>query len=141
MQLKRFNLIFTLALLVLLGSCAKENPSFNADLSWLSEDNYHSAIINKVEPTSSLVAGVPASFSVTYSKPNPCYFIVQVKTHINQFNVNLGVFLDYPNPPPICSDVLVEETTQFQILFPHKGTYTINFKGVNGVQSIAVNVN
>jgi hypothetical protein len=139
MQFKRFNLIFTLALLVL-ASCAKEQKP---DLShWLSSEyNFSQAWVQTVAPPASIASGTPATFSVSYMMPSPCYFLVGIKTYQDDFSINLLVLLDQPYPPPICADVLVGKISQFQVLFPRPGTYTINFKGINGPESIQVNVN
>ena len=138
MQFQKFKVIVTLAMLTLV-SCSKEE---NVDLTrWLnSEENFFQAWIETVAPPPNIVSGTPATFSVSYIKPNPCYFLVGIKTYQDGFSVNLFVLLDYPDSGSICPQVLVGETSQFQILFPKPGKYTINFKGMNGTESLQVTV-
>lgn len=125
------------SVLTIFGSCAKnENPDLSHLL--LSEYSFFISPVTNVAPPASIAAGVPATFSASYIKPSPCYYIVGIKTYQDGLSVNLYVLLDLPNPPTVCSDVLVGETSQFQIVFPQPGAYTISYKGTTGPESIEV---
>lgn len=139
MKLRNFSIIISLSLLVLV-SCAKEQKP---DLSHLlsSEYNFFEAWVQTVVPPAKIVSGTPATFSVSYMMPSPCYFLVGIKTYQDDFSISLLVLLDQPSPPPICAAVLVGKTSQFSVLFPRPGKYTINYKGIYGPESVQVNVN
>ncbi len=140
MAQKRLKLVAAIALLVFLGSCSKEErTSLPPNLT--TEEGLFSAWISSVTPLSGVVAGKPAKFSTTYSKPSPCYAKAAIKTRMTGFEVELLVLLHIPRPPMVCSDVLVGETSQFQVLFQRAGTYTMTYKGTNGPESIQLTVN
>ncbi len=140
MNLKRIKWLALLSVMALCGSCSKEE-SANLSSSLFSEEGLFSAWINSVAPPSTLVAGTPVTFSATYTKPSPCYSKAVIRTRITGFEMELMVLLHPPNPSAICPDVLVAENSNFQVMFPRAGTYTIRYKGTHGPASIQLSVN
>lgn len=122
-------------MLLLLPACSKDWDWFGKDVE---TDAFVAPIISFHLPYS-LHAGQAAVFSVTYAKPQPCYTRTGIQTRLRGTEMDIEVWLkrDHNNA---CPDVLVEESAEFSVVFPYPGTYTLKYKGMEGPETLMVEV-
>lgn len=120
---------------VILSSCSKE-------FEWwrLSADKERiSAAISLIQAPENVYAGQTAVFSVSYSKPQPCYTRTGIHTKLVGLEMEVEVFLKRDHVYA-CPDMLVGETAEFSVIFPRAGNYSIKYKSYDGQESLEVRV-
>jgi hypothetical protein len=131
-----FIVVIVLAgLLPFLSSCSKDWDLFGKD----AETEGFEAYVVGFHIPYSLYAGQPAVITVIYAKPQPCYTRTGIQTRLRGMEMDVEVWLkrDHNNA---CPDVLVEESAEFSVVFPYAGIYTLKFKGMDGPETLGIEV-
>ena len=130
-----FFLAFLAGVLMFSPSCSKEWDWFGKE----QETSSFEAYILSIHLPSSLYAGQPAVFSVTYAKPQPCYTRTGINTHLRDSEMDIEVMLKRDHDDA-CPDMLVEESAEFSVFFPYPGTFTLKYKGMEGPEILEIEV-
>jgi hypothetical protein len=128
-------LIFLSGVLLFMPSCSKEWDWFGKDPE---SDEFEAYIVSFHVPYS-LHAGQPAVLTVTYAKPQPCFTRTGIDTHLRAWEMEVEVWLKRDHAYA-CPDVLVEESAEFSVVFPHPGIYTLKYRGVDGPETLGIEV-
>ncbi len=115
--------IVTVCFICMATSCEREELKNVPD-----DERTVEAFIREVVIPDEILAGEPASFEITYVKPNPCYDFKDIFIEHSGSDLYLKVLLFEPDPDEICIMVVKEEQESFEHTFEKAGTYTMDFK-------------
>ncbi len=130
--MKTSNLLLFILVLTAFVSCSKE-------FDWWNKGPKEAFIapIYELQGPEEIFANQQATFTVSYSKPQPCYTRTGIHTKIQGFEMSVEVHI-VRDHVYACSDVLVGETAEFSVVFPLAGTYNLQFRGPEGPETMEV---
>ncbi|MBW6498646.1 MAG: hypothetical protein K0B09_09675 [Bacteroidales bacterium] len=129
------NLLLLILFFAVLVSCSKE-------FDWWSKGPKESFVapISQLQGPEEIFANQQATFTVSYTKPQPCYTRTGIHTKIQGFEMSVEVHI-VRDHVYACPDMLVGETAEFSVVFPIAGTYYLHYRGPEGPDAMEIEVN
>lgn len=121
----------------LFSGCNNMDELLNRDGKKLAEE-CHSAQITEIEVPASIHAGVPARFDIGYEKPTPCDSFQGFQLFTQGNELRIEICLQLSEDP--CITVIDYGQAEFSRTFSQPGLYILKYKGVDGDETLQINV-